>query len=102
VAKLQAEVRSAAETADMTVLPVLALASGDAGRQLGITPTQQQAFKEAWLLLLVDGVPGNAAQLRKNLDAQFEASAPLTTAQQNEADALTKRVVDAWNRSNGR
>lgn len=102
VAKLQAELRLAAEAGDMAVLPVMAFAGGEAGRQLGITPVQHQAFKEAWLLVLVDGVPANAAQLRKNLDAQFGPSAALTAVQQSEADALTKRVVDAWRRSNGR
>lgn len=103
VAKLQAEVRSAAESGDMTLLPVFAFADVDAERQLGITPMQRQAFKEAWLLLLADGVPGGSvAQLRKDLDAQFATPAPLTAAQQSEADALTKRVVDAWRRSNGR
>ncbi|HEY8880594.1 MAG TPA: hypothetical protein VIN03_23690 [Roseateles sp.] len=102
LARLQAEVRSAAESGDMSVLPVLAFATGDTGRQLGISPTQQQAFKEAWLLVLVDGVPGNVAQLRKAIDAQFAPSAPLTSAQQSEADALTKRVFDAWRRSNRR
>lgn len=100
VAKLQAELRSAAESGDMAVLPVLAFASGDIGRQLGITPMQQQAFREAWLLVLVDGVHGDVTPLRKNLDAQFAPAAPLTAAQQSEADALTKRVLDAWRRSN--
>jgi len=102
VGRLQAEVRLAAEAGDMSLLPVLAFADGDTGRQLGITPVQQQAFKEAWLLMLVDGVPGDTTQVRKAIDAQLPPSAPLTAAQQSEADALTTRMVDAWRRRNGR
>lgn len=80
---------------------VALFAGGEAGRLMGITPVQHQAYKEAWLQILEDGVPGNSAPLRKSIESmdKFGKLAPLTVDQEREAQALTKQVIDAWRRS---
>ncbi|WP_457393271.1 hypothetical protein [Roseateles sp. P5_E1] len=100
LARLQADVRKAALAGDRNTLMSFAMASGDMARDLGITPTQRSGYKNAYLQITEEQIPGMAKGMEKVIDAvsQMNPSAPLTAAQQREADALAKQVVDTWRR----
>ncbi|KQV55582.1 hypothetical protein ASC95_28985 [Pelomonas sp. Root1217] len=100
IAKLQADVRQAAQAGDPDTLTALAMASGDAALGMGITPTQRNGYRNAYVQIQEERMPGMGKTMGKIVDAisQMIPSAPLTATQQREADALTKQVVDAWRR----
>ncbi|MEO6280490.1 hypothetical protein [Roseateles sp.] len=100
IAKLQADVRQAAQAGDPDTLMALAMASGDAALGMGITPTQRSGYRNAYVQIEDERMPGMGKTMGKIVDAvsQMIPSAPLTAAQQREADALAKQVVDAWRR----
>lgn len=100
---LQASAPQASAAAAVTVeLPLPAPASAASPLESRRMRSQERAFQDAWLQILVDGTPGNATQLRQTTDAQFAPPASLTASQQSEADALTKRVLGAWRRHSKR
>jgi hypothetical protein len=95
VATLQAQVRAAIEAGEMTALVPAAFGSAS---DLGATPVQGQAYREAWLRISDELNPGSAAATKTLLDSidQLRHAAPLTAEQQREADALAQKIVDAW------
>lgn len=100
IARLQADVRQAAQAGDPNTLMSLAMASGDMARDLGITPAQRSGYRNAYVQIQDELVPGLGKGMVKVIDAValMNPTAPLTAAQQREADALTTQVVEAWRR----
>jgi len=100
VARLQADVRQAAQAGDPNTLMSLAMASGDMARGLGITSTQRSGYRNAYVQIQDELMPGLGKAMVKVIDAVslMNPSAPLTAAQQREADALAAQVVEAWRR----
>jgi hypothetical protein len=100
IAKLQADVRQAAQAGDPDTLMSLAMASGDMALGMGITPTQRSGYRNAYVQIQDERMPGMGKTMGEIVDAvsQMNPSGPLTAAQQREADALTKQVVDTWRR----
>jgi hypothetical protein len=98
IAKLQADVRRAADAGDPDTLMSFAMTVGETARDLGITMTQRNAYQNAWLQIQEERYPGSSKAMKKTMDALslMMPSTPLTAAQQAEADALAKQVVDAW------
>lgn len=98
VAKLQADVRTAAAAGDTAALQYFSLATGDRARELGVTAVQRDAYRSAWKTIMDDRFPGVAATIEKATAPYVQpASSPaLTGAEQAEANALAQRVVDAW------
>jgi hypothetical protein len=100
VAKLRADVKSAAAVGDTGALQHLGLATGDGARELGVTPVQSAGYQAAWKLIMEERNPGITSIIEK-ATAPFRQPAsapPLTAAEQAEADALTQQVVNAWHR----
>jgi hypothetical protein len=100
VARLQADVRKAAQAGDPDTVMALAMGSTGGATDLGITPAQRLGYKHAALQIQEERFPGSGKAMQKVIDAisQMTPSAPLTAAQQREADALAQQVVDAWRR----
>ena len=98
IGKLQHDVFVAAATGDPDTLMSLVMASGDLARDLGITPTHRSGYKNAYLQIQEERMPGMAKVMEKIIDAvsQMNPPAPLTATQQREANLLTKAVVDGW------
>jgi hypothetical protein len=102
LARMQADVRRAAESGDLATLAGMAFAQGNAARNLGADPVRAQAYREAWFRIMDAGMPGSSASLRDTLAkmSQFLPAQPaLTAEQQRAADRLTAQVVEA-NRQN--
>ncbi|KQW49778.1 hypothetical protein ASD88_25005 [Pelomonas sp. Root662] len=101
IASLQANVRKAADAGDPDTLMPLAMASGDLARDLGITPIQRNAYRNAYVQIQDERMPGMGKAMAKIIDAvaQMGSPAPLTAVQQREADALTTQIVDASRRA---
>jgi hypothetical protein len=100
VAKLQADIRSAAAVGDPLALQHLSQATGEGARELGVTPGQAAGYKAAWTTIMEERFPGIVAGIEK-ATAPFTkpASAPaLSAAEQAEANALAQKIVDAWRR----
>lgn len=95
IATLQAQVRASIEAGEMMALVPAAFGSAS---DLGATPVQGQAYREAWLRITDELNPGSAAATKTLFDSidQLRHAAPLTAEQQREADALAQRIVDAW------
>ncbi|MBW8843857.1 MAG: hypothetical protein JF607_02615 [Burkholderiales bacterium] len=98
--KLQREVRQTAEDGDLETLSTYIYSFG----ALGETAMQRQAYKEAWLRILIE-MSGPAATKEsrdsmENVEKMMRqgrwAPPALSVDEQREADALTERVVDAW------
>ncbi|MFG6432953.1 hypothetical protein [Roseateles sp. LYH14W] len=98
IARLQADVRQTAQAGDPDTLMSLAMASGNLARDLGITPIQRSGYRNAYVQIQDERIPGMGTAMAKIIDAvaQMNSSAPLTTTQQREADALAKQLVNAW------
>jgi hypothetical protein len=95
IATLQAQVIASAEAGDITAIASAAYGSAS---DLGATPVQAQAYREAWLRIGEALNPGSAAST-KNVFAlmdQFRQVQPLTAEQQREVDTLVQKIVDAW------
>jgi len=100
VAKLQADIRGAAAVGDTLALQHLGGATADVARELGITPVQSAGYQAAWKLIMDERFPGTSDIIEKAV-APFRqpSSAPaLSAAQQAEANALARQVVEAWRR----
>ena len=100
VAKLQADVRTAAAAGDTLALQQLSLVTGDSARELGVTPAQREAYHAAWKIIMDERHPGITAIIEK-ATAPFvqPASAPaLSGAEKAEANALAQQIVDSWRR----
>lgn len=98
VGKLQAEVRQAALDGDFGTLAAFAFMVD--AQPYGASPTEREAYKQAWLRIADDGGPGNSAQSRALIEKLEKLSmlAPLTAAQQREAEALAQQLYDAHRR----
>lgn len=101
LSKLRADVRKAAAAGDADSLLHMANATGDQARELSVTPAQRVAYKAAWKTILNERYPGVAmGDIIDKAAAPFSslaASAPaLTAAEQRDADALARQVVDNW------
>jgi hypothetical protein len=102
LARLQREARQSAEDGDFMALNAYSLAFDPA--PLGATPLQRQAYKEAFLRIQAEmGGPamekamrGMIENVEKSIVPWGAAPPPLGADQQREADALARRVVDAW------
>jgi hypothetical protein len=103
VGKLQREARQAAESGDFMALVPYAYAFD--GTQLGASPMQRQAYKEA-LFQITGELSGDAAAMasRASMDSleKMIGTPPLSAEQQREADALAKQVVDNWRKLHGK
>lgn len=100
IAKLQAEVRNAAASGDALALQHMSLSTGDRATELGVTPVQRAAYGAAWKIIMEERRPGITAIIEKAMAPFAPASAPpLSTADQAEADALARQVVDTWRRN---
>lgn len=104
VGKLQGELRTAAEAGDTEVLMAYALAFDLP--DLGITPVEKEAYKQAWLRIQAQ-VPAEAAApavLRALPDImdKLSSNVPLNAEQKSKADDLANRVLAAYlRRRNG-
>ncbi|MDR7271520.1 hypothetical protein J2X20_004188 [Pelomonas saccharophila] len=100
VAKLQADVRNAALAGDTLALQHLRLASGESASGLGVTPMQRDAYHTAWKTIMDERYPGVADIIEKAMQPFAQpASAPaLSTAEQAEANALARQIVETWRR----
>jgi hypothetical protein len=58
VAKLQADIRSAAAVGDPLALQHLSQATGEGARELGVTPGQAAGYKAAWTTIMEERFPG--------------------------------------------
>lgn len=95
VATVQAQVRASVEAGDPMTLVMAAHAPAS---NLGATPVQAQAYRDAWLRTFGEFDPGGAAKAKSSLAAldELRRVQPLTAEQQREADALAQKIVDAW------
>jgi hypothetical protein len=101
IARLQADVRKAADAGDPDTLMSFAMRGGETARELGITLTQHSGYRDAYLQIEEERLPGMGKSMKRTVDALsqlFPSPPPLTAAQQREADALAQQVVDTWRR----
>lgn len=106
--KLQNEARQTVESGDFMALSMYSLAFNPV--PLGITEVQRQAYKEA--MFRIDGEMAgpeaeainraSMANVEKNMSQWGALPPPLSPEQQQEADALTQKVVDAWRKRQGK
>jgi hypothetical protein len=100
-ARLQAGVRADAQAADLSTLAAFAYGGKYTTEQAGADRVQAGAYKEAYLRIVGEGSPAQAASARdmvSNLSLLAPAEPAMTAQQQQQADALARQVVDAWHR----
>jgi hypothetical protein len=98
ISKLQGESRQAAEAGDPTTLMAYAFAFDPS--ELGASPTQRQAYKDAWLRIQGEQPSGSklVTFLNTSIDGieRMLGTAPLNAQQQAEADALSQQVFESY------
>lgn len=99
LASLRADARRAAESGDLANLAGWAFGGDTTAQQMGFSLVETRAYREAYHLILDEGLPGNSADARK-LAAQMEKfgspPATLSAEQQREVDALAQRILEAY------
>jgi hypothetical protein len=98
VEKLQDEVRQSARSGDFGTLAAFAFMADS--QPYGMSSTEREAYKQAWLRIADEGSPGGAASSRELIAKleRFSRLAALTADEQREADALAQQVYDAYHR----
>jgi hypothetical protein len=94
VARLQADVRTAAADGDADALLYLAMAPDEHATVLGVTTARRAGYKAAWKTIQDERSQGWAATFEKFMPP----AATLSAAEQAEADALAQQVLDTWRR----